>query len=272
MGRQEAYDAHRRGDVALLVKQLRGGDAETRSMAAYYLGRLRSADAVPALIDGLDDQSEWVQMSALRALSRIGDRRAVPRISRMAETDPVLALSRTATDALAELRDPRAIGQFVSLLTETDRHLAGGRHQTWIAKEKPSETINAPYAKVKRRIQKWAARRLVELRTRGAAPAIEAAARTAASRRERFLLRRTARRLRHPPWRVRHPEMRLRSYLWWWVVLLVVFVLAARVSGNGSTAWAVTQDFALSILGLVVLIVCVAGFFEVRERRRRGGD
>jgi hypothetical protein len=208
----------------------------------------------------------------LRALSRIGDRRAVPRIAQMAETDPILALSRSATDALAEFREPRAIALLVSLLTETDRHLADGRHQTWLPKERPSETINAPYAKVKQRTQKWTARRLVELQARGAAPAIEAAARTAPSRRERFLLRRTAWRLRHPPWRVRHPERRLRGHLWWWVVLLVVFVLAAKASGNGSTAWAVTQYFALSVFGLAVLLAFVAWFFEVRDRRRSGGD
>jgi HEAT repeat protein len=55
-------------------------------------------------------------MSVLRALARIGDKRAVPRIAEAAETDPALAVSARATDVLAELGESRAMAQFVSLL------------------------------------------------------------------------------------------------------------------------------------------------------------
>lgn len=226
------------------------------------------SEAVPALIVGLDDPSEQVRMSVLRALAKIRDKRAVPHIARVAEADPALGVSSRATDVLAQLRDPRAIPQFVSLLIETDRHLANGRHETWVAKELQTSFINASYSKVKWRIQKWAAQRLVELRIKGAAPAVAAAARTAGSRRERLLLRRTAWRLRHPPRR----RGGLRGYLWWWAVLLAIFVLAAKISGNGSTAWTVTQYFALTVFGLLLLALLIAGLLELRERRRDGGQ
>jgi hypothetical protein len=128
--------------------------------------------------------------------------------------------------------------------------------------------INSSYPKVKWRFQKWAARRLVEMRARDAAPAVAAASRTAGSLRERLLLRRTAWRLRHPPRR----KGRLRGYLWWWVVLLDVFVLAAKVTGNGSTAWTVAQYFALTIFGLVLLVLLVNGLLELKDRRRNRHD
>ena len=52
------------------------------------------------------------------------------------------------------------------------------------------------------------------------------------------------------------------------VVLLGVFVLGAKISGNGSTAWAVTQYFALTVIGLVLLLLLVGGVLELRDRRR----
>lgn len=265
MNRAELYDAWRRRDVARLIWALRDADSERRSITAHYLGRLRNPEAVPALIDSLDDPSEEVRMTVLRALARIGDKRAVARVAETAENDPALEVSTRAVDVLAQLDDPRGVAGFVSLLTETDRHLADGRHRTWTAKElQGSRFIATSHRKVKWRVQRWAARRLVELRARDVAPAVAAAAPRAGSFRERVLLRRTAWRLRHPP----RGRGRLRGYLWWWVVLLVVFVLAAKISGNGSTAWAVVQYFSLTVLGLVLLVGLVGGLLGLKDRRR----
>jgi HEAT repeat protein len=62
MGQAETHEAHRRRDVEALIKQLRGGEAETRSLAAYYLGRLRSPEAVPS--DEVDASGERVAFVA----------------------------------------------------------------------------------------------------------------------------------------------------------------------------------------------------------------
>lgn len=267
MERREIHDAAWRKDVARLIQALRHGDSDNRSLAAHYLGSLRSSEAVSALVESLDDPSEQVRMSVLRAVAKIRDERAVSRVAELAETDPALGVSSRATDVLAQLGDPRAIPQYVSLLIETDRHLADGRHETWVAKELQSTSIGTSYSKVKWRLQKWAAQRLVELRARDVAPAVAIAARTANSRRERLLLRRTTWRLRHPP----RGKGRLKRHLWWWVVLLGVFVLAAKISGNGSTAWTVTQYFALAVVGLLLLALFIGGLLELRARRRNDG-
>jgi hypothetical protein len=47
MPRSEAHEAHRRKDVGLLIKQLRGGSVETLSLAAYYLGHLGTLKRFP---------------------------------------------------------------------------------------------------------------------------------------------------------------------------------------------------------------------------------
>jgi hypothetical protein len=63
----------------------------------------------------------------------------------------------------------------------------------------------------------------------------------------------------------------VKRYLWWWVVLLAVFVIAAKVSGNGSTAWAVTQYIGFAVLGVVacvfLLSIVVAASAERRQRK-----
>lgn len=232
-------------------------DSEIRSWAAYYLGKLRSSEAGPALVKRLEDPNDEFRMTALRALARIGDKRAIPAVARTAASDPALGVSTQAIDVLAQLGDPRGIAGFVSLLTDTDRHLAGGRHETSYPKELQTRIGLGfiSYGKVKRSLQRWSARRLVELRAREAAPVVRAAVPGARSFRERLLLRRTAWRLRHPP------RGRSKGYLWWWATLLGVFVLAAWATGNGSTAWTVTQYFAWTVLGLALLLA-LAGWLR----------
>ena len=61
----------------------------------------------------------------------------------------------------------------------------------------------------------------------------------------------------------------IKRYLWWWVGVLVVFVIAAKITGNGSEAWSIAQDAGLSFLGLIVLLVLIAWFLDARERRRK---
>ena len=183
---------------AVAATALSDPSAAVRRTAAFQLGRIRSSDAVPALIDALDDPSRDVRMSALRSLERIGDERAIPRIAEVAGQDPALGPSTRATEMLAKLGDPRAAPLFLSLLTETDRHLADGRYRTSLP-EGSSRLVEQLWGRpeaVKRQVQQLAARRLVELGAVDTAPTVASATTRASSRRERRLLRRTARRLR----------------------------------------------------------------------------
>ena len=63
----------------------------------------------------------------------------------------------------------------------------------------------------------------------------------------------------------------IKRYLWWWVGILVVFVIAAKITGNGSEAWSIAQYVSLSVFGLIVLLVFVGWFLDMRDRHRSGG-
>lgn len=182
---------------AIAATALSDPSTEVRRTAAFQLGRIGSSNAVPALIETLDDPSRDVRMSALRSLERIGDERAIPRIAEVAAGDPALGPSTRATELLAKLGDPRAAPLYLSLLTETDRHLADGRYRTSLPEDAPRlvEHLWGRPEAVKRQVQQTAARRLVKLGAVDAAPAVASAATRASSLRERRLLRRTARRL-----------------------------------------------------------------------------
>ncbi len=61
-----------------LIHQLQAEDEWQRIAAARELGKRRSIDAVPALIQTLDDPSDCVRSWAASALGKIGDPKAVP--------------------------------------------------------------------------------------------------------------------------------------------------------------------------------------------------
>jgi uncharacterized membrane protein YhaH (DUF805 family) len=61
----------------------------------------------------------------------------------------------------------------------------------------------------------------------------------------------------------------MKPYLWWWVLLLIVFVIAAKVTGNGSTAWAVAQDVGLAVIGILTCVLVLALVADARTERRK---
>ncbi len=195
--RSLAWIADPQAVPAIAAVALSDPSPELRSSAALHLGKIDSVDAVPALIETLDDPARDVRMSALKSLRHSGDERAIARIAEVAASDPALGPSTQATQTLAKLGDPRAAPQLVSLLTETDRHLANGRYRTWRPEDSPRLFVHlwGHREAVKQHVQKWAATRLVELGAVEVAPDVARAAAEASSLRERRLLRRTARRL-----------------------------------------------------------------------------
>jgi HEAT repeat protein len=197
--RDAVYALARIGDasaVEALIEAARHEDVETRAIAALNLGKLRAVEAVPALLECLEVEDYTLQKFALQALGKIGDRVAIPKVAEVQETTPLLGVALQATDTLAQLGGPRGVSQFVSLLTDTDRHFEEHRPGTHSPPDTPLKKWQEKPARVKWWMKKYSADRLVELRAAEAAPAVEQAAATARSIRERLLLRRTARRLR----------------------------------------------------------------------------
>jgi len=58
----------------------------------------------------------------------------------------------------------------------------------------------------------------------------------------------------------------MKSRLWWWALLLAAFVLVGQFTSAG-TAWRVVQYAGLSVIGLVFVLLLVAGFVEHRSNR-----
>jgi aminoglycoside phosphotransferase len=94
---------------------------------ARVLRRLHTLD------DHVEPLPRILQDRARQRIRNVGTRmadslnpRAIPRVMEVARSYASLGASIQATDVLAKLGDPRAIPQFVSLVADTDRHLADG--------------------------------------------------------------------------------------------------------------------------------------------------
>ena len=84
-----------------LIHDLRSGDARMREQAIRVLGDRRSAEAVPALIDRLEDPDPLLAERAAGALAQIRDPRAV---------GPLIDYSRRNDDAAHTARFARILG------------------------------------------------------------------------------------------------------------------------------------------------------------------
>lgn len=101
-----------------LVNMLQnGGNYRIRVQAATTLGKLRSTEAVPALVKSLVDENELVVISAATALGQIGDTSVIPEIERANErTTSKAAKSQIETT----LRILRALSSGGSVVSDAD--------------------------------------------------------------------------------------------------------------------------------------------------------
>lgn len=107
------------------IAQLQSPDVSQRYYAAWWLGRFRVKEAVPALILALQDESDRTALggyplrrNAARALGQIGDPRAIPGLRACLQVAD-FQLRGAAATALGLLGAVQAIPDLVALLTAT---------------------------------------------------------------------------------------------------------------------------------------------------------
>jgi tetratricopeptide (TPR) repeat protein len=92
--------------VATLVETLKNGDIGERRLAVQDIGRFgpTAAEAVPALIDALGEEQQWLRIGSARALGKIGPAAvaAIPTLTAMQDDDSVGSFAK---QALKEIRD-----------------------------------------------------------------------------------------------------------------------------------------------------------------------
>jgi HEAT repeat protein len=145
-----AREARERDDVDYLLRLLTDADPLGRSAAAQNLGDLRSERAVAPLVRCLQAVDSGLQVSALNALAKIGDKSAVPEIYEVATGEESFGVRAAAAEALVRLGDRRAVNVLGAMLREPDN-------------PHPRSSL------------KWATKLLVELGGAEAIPDLEAA-------------------------------------------------------------------------------------------------
>lgn len=106
--------------AALADTLLNGKDTASRLEAAKLLGQSASADAVDPLIEMLGESNRAVRWGSLEALGELGRLRAVPAlVDYLGRREAYRWGKILAINALAALRDPRAVPPLVRLLKET---------------------------------------------------------------------------------------------------------------------------------------------------------
>jgi HEAT repeat protein len=105
-------------------------DFDRATIAAGVLGEMKATDAVPQLIAAAEkplpikSRANSTRIAAMRALVKIGDKRAVPTLMKILTTsadEQDFLLNQRAALALAEFRDPQAIPALIKGLFMTGR-------------------------------------------------------------------------------------------------------------------------------------------------------
>lgn len=110
----EMKPIHRR-DITMLVYLLKSPYQLDREKASDYLGDIGNPEAVPALIEALNDPTiSWL---AAESLGKIGDTRAVGPLIAVLNSDEKW-LRRNAADALGKLHASSAVEPIIRLLSD----------------------------------------------------------------------------------------------------------------------------------------------------------
>lgn len=105
-------------------------DFDKATIAAGVMAEMRAADAVDALIKGAEralpikSRANSAKLAELRALVKIGDKRAIPTLMKILTTsadEQDFAINQKAALGLAELRDPKSVPALIKGLFMTGR-------------------------------------------------------------------------------------------------------------------------------------------------------
>lgn len=95
-------------EILLIFKKAEGKDPEIRRYLALAMGRLKDPRAIPALMEGLQDEDSPTVIWSTWALGNIGDKSVTPAILEKLESpDPAVRIM--SAYVLGALADPRAI-------------------------------------------------------------------------------------------------------------------------------------------------------------------
>ncbi|HZI75865.1 MAG TPA: HEAT repeat domain-containing protein, partial [Gemmatimonadales bacterium] len=112
----------RHGALAIepLIHLLSGTDRNTaRAWAANVLGEVRAVEAVPLLLQALEDPSDEVRSKAATALGRLRDRRAVAPLLEHLLSDPAPFVRARVASALAQFGGPEVTERLVRTLGDS---------------------------------------------------------------------------------------------------------------------------------------------------------
>jgi len=124
------YKDDRAKPVFIEALEYSDDDFDRTTIAAGVLGDMKATDAVDALIKAAEKQlpvksrANNAKLAAMRALVRIGDKRATPVLMKILGTsadEQDFALNQKAALGLAELRDPAAVPALIKGLFMTGR-------------------------------------------------------------------------------------------------------------------------------------------------------
>ncbi len=128
-----ARNARDRGDVDSLVALLADTDQLARWAAAQNLGDLGDPRAVGPLIRCLQAADPGLQISALKALARIGDPTVTEEVFDVASGDAPFGVRAEAAATLGSLGDARAAKLIGAMLREPDNPYPRGTRK-WATK------------------------------------------------------------------------------------------------------------------------------------------
>jgi HEAT repeat protein len=105
-------------DVAAVYRNAREEDPRVRQFLALTMGNIGDNRAVPALIDGLNDEQVENRIYTLLALGLIGDNAAVPGVlAQLHDKDP--AVRKVSAYVLGAIKDPSAVKDLQIALNDT---------------------------------------------------------------------------------------------------------------------------------------------------------
>ena len=115
----EAFVRFGSGAVPVLIDQLAAGDSDTRSSAIVALGRIGDRRAVEPLIRLLGERDRDLRVSVSSALARLGDPRAFEALLPLLG-DPDVAVRQAAVGALNSIGHPEMATRVCSLLEDSN--------------------------------------------------------------------------------------------------------------------------------------------------------